>query len=483
MTLLGRALYFIAGVDRDIIASCPDGDRTTAKLVAISLLLVWCLHFVVATTALTIPFATDGGAGLNAADYALCGIGGALAASLVVAFDISIIKAMWFRDGERQLAKRARKLGTLGGPTEAMRFYCTLLARLAISVTAAVFFAKLFSFVVYSADLRVEAEMLRAEKNAAIRQEHEEEIDGRLRAYDRRLKEADTQLEGLIQEEARLNDPSSTLVSTASDPEIEQIRGRSVRVGQPEIKGTLAQLEEARQAAIARRNAADNLKACELNGNVDTRKCPTATGKPGDGPAYKQAVAEWQQATDQVNDVERQIVQQRARLQALEAKADAERAQSSEEKKRKVAAYENARRSIIERREKANVEKAAALDEQQKLINDRPRELETLLAADSRYERNSYGFLVRARALGSLERKDPGVWLFSTLLGLVFMALELLAIVGKMANHIPTTYAKLLYARDYKVTSEVIYEVVNHWRRMTEPPAPTNDTDRPLAAD
>ncbi|PZA12794.1 DUF4407 domain-containing protein [Rhodopseudomonas palustris] len=416
--MLRGLLYFIAGVDRELIARCPPTDRIWAMQIGFSLCLSFLVVFGVSYYAL----------GYIVGSMPLRSSIAAVIALTVMMFDRALFQSDWFVQGAFWFDDdQSNKAGE--GLRRSVWQFVRITARLAISLGLAWVIALFLELALFSDAISQKIDRDRVAGNRPVY----EQIDKYASGLDREIAESRAQLTAIEEHQreffaqAPLPQVSPTAAAPEADTELKALSEREERV-----RGEVGELE-----ATIREQSLD--MSAEQFGE---KLRPTNSGRAGAGRRYefakkqKEAAETLLQArqaelSDLVARRERVTNDAAARIAADLARRDDQRQDFA------------AKRVAIQKQVDTARANLQALEGQREAKVQRYRD-RTLEGAFVQQRRDSNDPLVRLTAYQAL-KSDPqegqAITLFSWMIRLFVVFLEIVPVVTKIFFSPPSMYA------------------------------------------
>ncbi|NEW86059.1 DUF4407 domain-containing protein [Rhodopseudomonas sp. WA056] len=416
--MLQRLLYFIAGVDRELIARCPPTDRIWAMQIGFSLCLSFLVVFGVSYYAL----------GYIVGSTALRSSIAVVIALTVMMFDRALFQSDWFVQGAFWLDDD--QSGTAGeGLRRSVWQFVRIAARLAISLGLAWVIALFLELALFSDAISQKIDRDRVAGNRPIF----EQIDKYASGLDREIAESRSQLTAIEQHQRELlaQAPVPSENPAAADPDVErELKALAEReVG---VRGEVRELEE-----TIREQSLD--MSAEQFGE---KLRPTNSGRAGAGRRYELAKKQKEAAEILLQSRQAElsdIVARRERIKNDAAARVAADLAQREEQRQEFAAKRAAIQNQVDTA-RANFQ---MLESQREAKVQRYRE-RTLEGSFVQQRKDSNDPLVRLTAYQALKsdpQEGPAITLFSWMIRLFVVFLEIVPVVTKIFFSPPSMYA------------------------------------------
>ena len=421
-TMIRRALYQIAGIDRETLATCPATDKLWATHLGLSLLLSF-------TVVLGITF--------HATGYVIANPWMRLFASTVVAltvfmFDRALYQSDWFTQGVlRQPAGNAER----GDSWQALRRFFRITIRLSISLGLAWVIAVFLELAVFSDTI---SEKIKRDHVAA-----NQPVYAKIEQYEAQLaaeieqRRRDLAALGELQRKELADNSAAPTRSDDHAPQIGALDDEIAKLDAPEQELRL----ELRQVEDKIRSYAEDMNAEELGKRIN----PASSGRAGAGPRYQFA-----RRQKEVYEARRTFIQ--SELSQLRDKREQLRTQQRRLTEDAGARREQDRAAVQGRRDALQARIDAARTELNGLEGSRLASIEAFrqkALAASDFQKQKDDPLSRMTAYQEL-KNDPKdgatVVLFSWMTRFLVIFLEIVPVVAKMFFSPPSVYAVRIQA-------------------------------------
>jgi uncharacterized protein DUF4407 len=434
--MLRTALYYVAGIDRETLATCPATDKMWAAHLGFSLLL----SFIVV---LGITF--------HASGYVLTETWMRLLVATVVAltvfmFDRALYQSDWFNQGLLWQAAASRNHGNPAGIWPSLRRFCRIAIRLSISFGLAWIIAVFLELAVFSDTItdKIKSDHLVANQPIFKKiEQYETQLGDEIEQRRQRLAE----LEKLYGRELT----TSTVVPLNSEFGPQQL-ALDQRIGDLDAQeqGLYAALREV-DAKIA--GNVEAMNAEELGQRVG----PDSSGRAGPGPRYQFARRQKEFNEARRAELQREIAQ-------LAARRDDLRTQQRQLLERGVALRDQTNDAAQNRRDTLSAQVDSARTELRTLEASRLSNIEqfrrkALTASD--FQKQKDDPLSRMTAYQEL-KNDPKdgstITLFSWMTKFLVIFLEIVPVVAKMFFSPPSVYAAKIQAKVEQERRKAVWE-------------------------
>ncbi|TAH68825.1 MAG: DUF4407 domain-containing protein [Rhodopseudomonas palustris] len=420
--MIQRFLHFVAGVDRNTLASCPATDKMWATHLGLSLLLSFTVVF---------------GVTFHATGYMIESISTRLLVALVVAmtvlmFDRALCQSDWFSQGS--LWSPGSSVQTAAQARQSVWRFMRIAVRLTLSLGLAWVIAMFLELAIFSGTISDKIERDRVAANQPIFDKIGQ-FEAQLDAEGERRRAKIVELEAAMRTGftgSSTLDPALAARSEAIDQQLKLIEQREA-----EIRTELRQIDESVQQYAA------DMVAEEFGQKLR----PTNSGKPGTGPRFEFAKRQRQafeaQRAVRFADIA-QLDARRAQLRDAQSQVAAE-AQAIREKER--AAFEGQREALQIEINTARAE----LKQFDATKSERVEELRNRLYTELNYQAKTDASdpLTRIAAYQSLKNdpKDGAIMtLFSWMTRFFIIFLEVVPVVAKIFFSPPSVYAAKIQA-------------------------------------
>jgi hypothetical protein len=422
--MIQRLLYFIAGVDRQLMAQCPATDRMWAGQIGFSL----CLSFLVVS-----------GVSYYALSYIVAhtvlraGIAIVVALTIMM-FDRALFQSDWFvqgafwidhggtRDIRAVLVRSAGQFVRVG-------------ARLTISLGLAWVIALFLELALFSDAISQKIERDRVATNRPVF----DQIENYAAGLDRQIRERRAELTSAEQLllDVMAQAPAAN-VSTPARPDDDLQESKMLAQREASLRDEVRELEQTvRQQAI-------DMNAEQFGERVN----PTNTGQPGFGRRYEFAKKQ--------KEIAEQTLQSRqAELAEITARRAGMRMDETHRLANEMSRRENDLKEYAAKRQAIESKVETARTSLQRLENERSDRLakfraEVLEASYIQQKKDSNDPLVRLSAYQSL-KEDPNegqtIVLFSWMVRLFVIFLEIVPVITKIFFSPPSMYAVKVLAQ------------------------------------
>jgi hypothetical protein len=423
--MLRTSLYYVAGIDRETVATCPATDKMWAAHLGLSLLLSF-------TVVLGITF--------HASGYVLAETWMRLFVATVVAltvfmFDRALYQSDWFYQGLLWPSPADRGYGSSGAPWPSLRRLCRIAIRLSISFGLAWVIAVFLELAVFSDTItdKIKRDHLVANESIFKKiEQYEAQLAGEIEQ--RRLRLAE--LEKLYGHE---------LAPTAGMPQSSEYGPRQLALDQ-----RIGELDVQEQGIYAALREVDT----KIAGNVEAMNAeelgqrigPDSSGRAGPGPRYQFARRQKEFNEARRAELQREIAQLGVRREEL-------RGQQRQLLERSAALSDQSHDAARSRRDALSVQIESARVELRGLEASRFANIEdfrgkALAASDFRKLKDDP--LSRMTAYQQL-KNDPEdgetIILFSWMTKFLVIFLEIVPVVAKMFFSPPSVYAAKIQAQ------------------------------------
>ena len=421
-----RFIYFLVGVDTEILARCPQRDRGNILTIGYLLIGVWFWQLIVVSVALHVGLAQPGEFRAEFVGLA------ALVATLVLLFDSYLVRASWETTGLEQLNRAGMRIPM---PWSAkLKNVAFMGVRAGVTVLLALLTGSLMSLMLFSKDVEKQLAAAATEKNSPLVQA----IGRRFDTETRRLEaEREQQLAAIAKADA---DGSalrqSVLNQIPVDPEIGLVTDR--------VRDILRRREAAErrltQVSAVARDASGSTRVAIARRNLDA--------------------------------LNRDVAAAQERLSALQNRRDgaAQRLTGTADGRLKDT---KAVRDAAELRVRT-LDAAIA-----KRTESREASIRDALVRDPGYASPDDGLLSRLKALKALTA-DPFIFWTVLLLDAVFVAIELAAVLSKVMTFVPAAYALKLAVETVKLGHGAREELAK-LLGLDLPPPPASPTGSPAS--
>jgi hypothetical protein len=427
--MIRRAFWYIAGIDRETLSTCPVTDKLWATHLGFSL----CLSFIVI---LGITF--------HATGYVIENVWLRLLTATVVAltvfmFDRALYQSDWFYQGIFRQPNSGSDGGERTERGRSLRRSLRIAMRLMISFGLAWIIALFLELAIFSDTIteKLKSDYLAANQSVFERiQKYEAQLDGEMAERRSNL----SALEALFRRERTATIDSDAATPAQLERFEQQIRAadeqvRALDTRERELRAELRQIEEKITGYAADMNAEE----------LGRRISPTSSGRAGAGPRYEFAKRQREVYETQRQARETDIAQLHARREELRAdqrRISAEGAARREQDRTVARNYRNELQSQIDgaRAELGALELSRAA----KIEEFRRKEL-----SGSGSQKQKDDPLARMTAYQEL-KNDPKdgatiIW-FSWMTKLLVIFLEVVPVVSKMFFSPPSVYAARIQA-------------------------------------
>lgn len=416
--MLQRLLYFIAGVDRELIARCPPTDRIWAMQIGFSLCLSFLVVFGVSYYAL----------GYIVGSTPLRASIAVVIALTVMMFDRALFQSDWFVQGAFWLDDdQSKKVGE--GLRRSVWQFVRITARLAISLGLAWVIALFLELALFSDAISQKIDRDRVAGNRPIY----EQIDKYASGLDREIAESRAQLTAIEQHQRELlaQAPLPSDTPTAADPEVDR-----------ELK-SLAEREATVRSEVRELEATIRDQSLDMSAEQFGEKLrPTNSGRAGAGRRYELAKKQKEAAETLLQSRQSELSDIVARRERVKndaaARMAADLAQRDDQKQDFAA-----KRAAIQKQVDTARANLQLLESQREAKVQRYRE-RTLEGSFVQQRKDSNDPLVRLTAYQAL-KSDPqegqAITLFSWMIRLFVVFLEIVPVVTKIFFSPPSMYA------------------------------------------
>jgi uncharacterized protein YlxW (UPF0749 family) len=424
--MLRTALYYVAGIDRETLATCPATDKMWAAHLGFSLLL----SFIVV---LGITF--------HASGYVLTESWMRLLVATVVAltvfmFDRALYQSDWFNQGLLWQAAASRDHGNPTGLWPSLRRFCRIAIRLSISFGLAWIIAVFLELAVFSDTItdKIKSDHLAANQPIFKKiEQYETQLGDEIEQRRQRLAE----LEKLYGHE--LATPAAVPSSSEYGPQ--RLAALDQRLGDLDAQ------EQGLYAALRDVDAkiAGNVEAMNAE-ELGQRIGPDSSGRAGAGPRYQFARRQKEFHEARRAELQREIAQ-------LGARRDDLRTQQRQLTERGAALRDQTHDAAQSRRDALSAQIETARAEVRALEGSRLASIEefrqkALTASD--FQKQKDDPLSRMTAYQEL-KNDPKdgstITLFSWMTKFLVIFLEIVPVVAKMFFSPPSVYAAKIQAQ------------------------------------
>jgi len=434
--MLRTALYYVAGIDRETLATCPATDKMWAAHLGFSLLL----SFVVV---LGITF--------HASGYVLTETWMRLLVATVVAltvfmFDRALYQSDWFNQGLLWPATAGRDPQRPTGLWPSLRRFCRITIRLSISFGLAWIIAVFLELAVFSDTItdKIKSDHLAANQPIFKKiEQYETQLGDEIEQRRQRLAE----LEMLYGRE---------LTASAAVPSSSEYGPQQLALDQR--IGDLDAQEQALYAALREVDAkiAGNVEAMNAE-ELGQRIGPDSSGRAGPGPRYQFARRQKEFNEARRAELQREIAQ-------LGARRDDVRTQQRQLLERGAAQRGQTHDAAQNRRDALSAQVDTARAELRTLEASRLASIEefrrnALTASD--FQKQKDDPLSRMTAYQELKNdpKDGGtITLFSWMTKFLVIFLEIVPVVAKMFFSPPSVYAAKIQAQVERERRKAMWE-------------------------
>jgi hypothetical protein len=381
----------LLGLDRDLLAQCPENEQRRFCIKAVNMVLA--AIFVGLGIGLLVFQAAPVGSVLGI----LAAVGaGCVAALLSSANDRLFVSGDPVRRGYAQL-RQLREMTT--GPAGLWALWLPTVTRVLLSLPVAILGATAWSLVLFGDEVVGHLVKANESVNRPALQRAASQVDGQIAELLRRAQIDDQRHRQLADQQLNVGGERPPVVDAGLMDRIARLRGQEVSLG-----ATVTISED----AVARERLT------------------------GEGPRFRQALAEVQ----------------RARIGLERVRAEIDDVQNAVRRQEERAGDEDRRREqretrLGEQRQRQMDEAAASRDASRSahsaLLQQREMLIQRHLASDPNYQPPRFGLLQRTEALFSVTSAS-GAFILLILLKLVLMNFELLSVVAKITE-VPSIYA------------------------------------------
>jgi len=408
----GDLMVWIGGGDRALLAECPARDANSVKVIGAMLIIVGLWQLGWFTLAAHMVFAKPDEIHPSFAAFAV------LPVLIILLFDShSMVRPSWMAHGLRDLEQHGLKVAKpKHGKTKNALMFC---GRLALSLIVAQIIASLVSLILYAADIGAEIDRGHLQQNAALMGPATKRVDAELG------KNADAR----VQSEAqiiKLQEEAKALRQISVDPTADL----------PEVQAALARvarLEAAKNEADRKLAEAQSFANGELGGSCR----PGMSCRPGYGPARRAADERVAIATRNAEAAARALTDAHNQMRDLQAA-------KAGDGTRKAATAESRLKEVLKAQELEEARLAALQKDFQRLSEGREEAIRKSIEADPNFVPKDEGFLARMRALKRVTEADSWAGTMVLMLDLMFVGIELGAVLAKTSSFIPMDYARKL---------------------------------------
>lgn len=420
--MIRRALYQIAGIDRETLASCPATDR------------LWAIHL---GFSLLLSFSVVLGITFHATGYVIADVWTRLLAAAVVAltlfmFDRALYQSDWFFQGVfRPFARH----GERGDPWSTLRRFIRITIRLSISFGLAWVIAVFLELAIFSDTI---SEKIKRD-HIAVNQPVYAKIEQYEAQFAAEIEQRRSNLAAL--EELYRQDLTLGRATPAQSDDHElQIRAlddeiRNVDAQEQELRRELHQVEE-RIASFA-----EEMNAEQLGQRINAR----SSGQPGAGRRYQFALQQKQVYEARRTTLASELSQLRAKSEDLRAQQRRLIEDAGTRRERDRATTQASRDTLRAQVEAARAEFKEL--EASRLVRIEAFRREALAASD--FQKQKDDPLARMTAYQDL-KNDPKdgatITLFSWMTRFLVIFLEIVPVVAKMFFSPPSVYAAKIQA-------------------------------------
>lgn len=422
---------WLAGVDRDLLATCPLRDVHNVKTIAWLLMIVWfwqaSLFCLVGHMMLAQP---------GEFRVAIL-VGGLVLASVVLLVDsYVIVRSSWHLQGIAELARGGLTMpGTLGAKVKNGAFVAV---RLLLSVVLVQLMAIFLSLLLFAKDITTDLDQRYLTENRELLDRITGQTDGTITT----LKAEHAEVRGRL---VRLADEEAKLRQTVVDPLGESPEARLAI-------DRITKLTQSKAEAERELKDAQTFSANELGGVAGVKG---NTGIPGRGPVRRAAEERVTNAEVKLKAIGQELAAADAKLAKLgetTSGASSQRRSAAEAKLVETSAAKKDRQDRL----------GLVEGELKRFTENREAIIRAAFEADPSYKRKEEGFLANWQGLRRLTA-DPYVLVVVALFDLALFGIELAAVLAKIATFVPATYATIIahddFRRAYKTAHELAREI------------------------
>lgn len=417
-----RVLNYIAGVDRETLATCPPTDRIWAAHLGVSL----CLSFVVVF-----------GISFHATGYMISDVRLQAATSFVIAtvvfmFDRALYQSDWFYQG----LLRRNEDGTesdLSWKQTAWRLL-RVTVRLSISFGLAWVIATFLELAIFSDSISERIEQNRAAANAPVVQKVEQ-FQAQLDAESERRRANLETLETALRN-APTAIPSADPAANARFDEIEQ----RIKALDTEEQGLRAELREIDKNILK--------YAAEENAEETGQKLSDAnSGKSGIGPRYQFAKRQRESLEQQRDARQAEITQLRTKRDELRAVQNKLMMDALALREQEIAGIKSKRESLQAQVDEARASLKQFETRKDERIEAYRREVMSAAHFQAKAKNDPLSRMTAYQELKKDAKDGATIVLFSWMTKLFVIFLEVVPVLAKMFFAPPSVYAARIQAR------------------------------------
>lgn len=417
-----RVLNYIAGVDRETLATCPPTDRIWAAHLGVSL----CLSFVVVF-----------GISFHATGYMISDVRLQAATSFVIAtvvfmFDRALYQSDWFYQG----LLRRNEDGTesdLSWKQTAWRLL-RVTVRLSISFGLAWVIATFLELAIFSDSISERIEQNRAAANAPVVQKVEQ-FQAQLDAESERRRANLETLETALRN-APSAIPSADPAANARFDEIEQ----RIKALDTEEQGLRAELREIDKNILK--------YAAEENAEETGQKLSDAnSGKSGIGPRYQFAKRQRESLEQQRDARQAEITQLRTKRDELRAVQNKLMMDALALREQEIAGIKSKRESLQAQVDEARASLKQFETRKDERIEAYRREVMSAAHFQAKAKNDPLSRMTAYQELKKDAKDGATIVLFSWMTKLFVIFLEVVPVLAKMFFAPPSVYAARIQAR------------------------------------
>lgn len=422
-----RFIYFLVGVDTEILARCPQRDRGNILTIGYMLIGVWFWQLIVVSVALHVGLAQPG-----ELRWEFVGLA-ALVATLVLLFDSYLVRASWEATGQEQLSRAGMRLPVPW--SSKLKNAAFMAVRAGVTVLLALLTGSLMSLMLFSKDVGGQLVAAATEKNSALVQT----IGTRFDTETRRLEaEREQQLAAIAKADADGSALRQSVLSQVPvDPEIGLVTDR------------IRDLTRRREAAERRLT---QVSAFARDAGGATRVAVTRRN---------------------LEVLIRDLAAAQERLSALQTRREGAA-------QRLTGTVDGRLKDTVAARDAAELRVRQLDTAIAKRTESREASIRDTLVRDPGYAPPDDGLLGRLKALKGLTA-DPFIFWTVLLLDAVFVAIELATVLSKVMTFVPAAYALKLAVETVKL-GHVAREELAKLLGLDTPPPPASPTGSSTSA-
>ena len=355
----------------------------------------------------------------------LIAVSGFLATFILLIDRFLIINSGWHLSGIAEL-KRCGGLDISGGWANRLKANLVLVIRVILSIGIAQLTAIFVSILIFAADIDARARSVYLQADAPLIERATSAANAEIQRATDALKVEETRYAALAAQASAVR--QNQIDPAANDP--------LVRQAQQEVEQLLAQKtrddEELRRSERFESDEQGGIKSGADN-----------SGKAGNGPRHRAAVAQVTSARAHAEATDRALEAARGRLDSLRGRTVV----AGEAAKRKAADQTPEFESALKNE---NAERTRLQEQVTSLEEGRNEKIRRAVEQAPGYVALDLGFLNQIRLLGEIAASDPKLRAVILLIEVTSFGFELASVLGKAASFCPMVYSALL-ARDVYV--------------------------------